>query len=79
MPVVFTGLRLGLALIVTVAAEFIASENRLGYTIYHSWQILRVPTMYWGFVVDVIGWVATSGLERVGTWMMPWRETDSRR
>lgn len=79
MPMIFTGLRLGmgLALIVTVAAEFIASEAGLGYMIYSTWQILQVEHMFCGFIViGIIGYVSTVGVEKLGDYLMPWRETD---
>lgn len=79
MPLIFTGLRLGLglALIVTIAAEFIASETGLGFFIFNSWQILRVEYMFSGFfVIAVIGYVSTVGLEYVGDRLMPWQDTE---
>jgi len=80
MPLIFTGLRLGLglALIVTIAAEFIASESGLGYFILNSWQILRVENMFAGFIViGVVGSLLTIGVEKLGDYLMPWRETDT--
>lgn len=79
LPLIFTGLRLGLglALIVTIAAEFIASESGLGYFIFNSWQILRVEYMFSGFfMIAVIGFLSSAGLERLGDRLMPWREND---
>lgn len=81
MPLIFTGLRLGLglALIVVVAAEFIAAEEGLGWLIVNSWQILRVERMYCGFIaIGVIGWVTTFGLESLGDRLMPWQDTGDR-
>jgi ABC-type nitrate/sulfonate/bicarbonate transport system permease component len=80
MPLIFTGLRLGLglALIVTIAAEFIASESGLGFFIFNSWQILQVTNMFAGFfVIAVLGFVSTAGLERLGAYLMPWQERDT--
>lgn len=79
MPLIFTGLRLGLglSLIVTIAAEFIASEAGLGFFIFNSWQILRVEFMFAGFfVIAVIGYVSTVGLEKLGDRLMPWQERE---
>ena len=79
MPLIFTGLRLGLglSLIVTIAAEFIASEAGLGFFIFNSWQILRVEYMFAGFfVIAIIGYLSTVGLERLGERLMPWQERD---
>lgn len=80
MPLIFTGLRLGLglALIVTIAAEFIASETGLGFFIFNSWQILRVEYMFSGFfVIAVIGYLSTVGLEHLGDRLMPWQDRES--
>lgn len=79
MPLIFTGLRLGLglSLIVTIAAEFIASETGLGFFIFNSWQILRVEHMFAGFfVIAIIGYLSTAGLEKLGDRLMPWQEQD---
>lgn len=82
MPLIFTGLRIGLgvALIVVVAAEFIASESGLGYLIFSSWRILRVERMYVAFVViGLIGYLTTAGLSTLGNYLMPWHDTSHRR
>ena len=77
MPMIFTGLRLGLgmSLIVVVASEFIATQSGLGYLIYISWRVLRVEDMYVGFVVTgILGYMVTRGLEKLSDKLMPWRE-----
>ena len=77
LPAIFTGLRLGLgvALLVIVGAEFVASNRGIGYLIWISWSTLAVQKMYVGLVViAVLGLLSTSGLERLRRWLMPWAQ-----
>ncbi len=77
LPAIFTGLRLGLgvALLVIVGAEFVASNKGIGYLIWISWSTLAVNKMYVGLVtIAIIGLLSTSGLERLRRWLMPWAQ-----
>lgn len=77
LPAIFTGLRLGLgvALLVIVGAEFVASNKGIGYLIWISWATLAVNKMYVGLVtIAIIGLLSTSGLERLRRWLMPWAQ-----
>jgi NitT/TauT family transport system permease protein len=77
LPAIFTGLRLGLgiALLVIVGAEFVASNRGIGYLIWISWSTLAVQKMYVGLVViALLGLLSTSGLERLRRWLMPWAQ-----
>lgn len=77
LPHVFTGLRLGLglALSLTIVVEFTAARDGLGQMVWRSWQTLAVHTMFAAFVlVGIIGLVVTRGLERLGDRLMPWHE-----
>lgn len=77
LPAIFTGLRLGLgvALLVIVGAEFVASNKGIGYLIWMSWSTLAVTKMYVGLVtIAIIGLLSTSGLERLRRWLMPWAQ-----
>lgn len=77
LPSVFTGLRLalGTSLLVIVAAEFVAADRGIGYFIWMSWSTLAVSKMYAGLVViAALGFLFTSGLERVGRALMPWAQ-----
>lgn len=75
-PAIFSGLRvaMGVALIIIVGTEFLASNTGLGAFIWRSYQIFDFPSMYAGIVaVTVLGVVlngALLGLERL---CLPWR------
>jgi ABC-type nitrate/sulfonate/bicarbonate transport system permease component len=79
MPVIFAGLRLslGTALIVIIAAEFVAAQYGLGYLIWFSWQTLLTENMFAGLVVVMIlGALFTSGLQTLEHWLMPWEREE---
>jgi ABC-type nitrate/sulfonate/bicarbonate transport system permease component len=75
LPVIFAGLRLslGTALIVIIAAEFVAAQYGLGYLIWFSWQTLLTENMFAGLVVVMIlGALFTGGLQAIERKLMPW-------
>lgn len=75
LPVMFTGLRLalGTALIVIIAAEFVATQEGIGYFIWLAWNTLRPEAMFAGFIViGVLGALSYAGIVRAGRWLMPW-------
>ena len=77
LPAIFTGLRLGLgvALLVIVGAEFVASNKGIGYLIWISWSTLAVNKMYVGLVtIAIIGLLSTNGLEWLRRWLMSWAQ-----
>jgi len=77
-PVIFAGLRLslGMALILIVAAEFVAAKSGLGYLIWSSWTVFYVPQMYVGLLmVAALGILFTYVLEWVERVAFPWRAT----
>ncbi len=79
LPVIFAGLRLslGTALIVIIAAEFIAATYGLGYLIWFSWQTLLIEKMFAGLVVIMIlGALFTGGLQFVEHKLMPWQREE---
>ncbi|MBI5304255.1 MAG: ABC transporter permease [Chloroflexi bacterium] len=79
LPVIFAGLRLslGTALIVIIAAEFVAAQYGLGYLIWFSWQTLLTENMFAGLVVVMIlGALFTSGLQTIEHWWMPWEREE---
>ncbi len=79
LPVIFAGLRLslGTALIVIIAAEFVAAQYGLGYLIWFSWQTLLTENMFAGLVVImVLGALVTSGLQAIEYRLMPWRREE---
>lgn len=79
LPVIFAGLRLslGTALIVIIAAEFVASQYGLGYLIWFSWQTLLTENMFAGLVVIMIlGALFTGGLQWLEHRLMPWEREE---
>ncbi|MDE2570950.1 MAG: ABC transporter permease [bacterium] len=75
LPSLLTGAKvsLGIALILVVAAEFLAAKDGLGYLIWNGWQTLQVEQMYVGLViVAVLGYVVTIGLEEAERTTLPW-------
>jgi NitT/TauT family transport system permease protein len=77
LPSIFTGLRLslGMSLLIIVAAEFVAADQGIGYLIWISWSTLAVGKMYAGLVtISMLGLLFTSGLDRLGRFLMPWAE-----
>jgi len=79
MPVIFAGLRLslGTALIVIIAAEFVAAQYGLGYLVWFSWQTLLTENMFAGLIVIMIlGALFTGGLQIIEHWLMPWEREE---
>jgi len=79
LPIIFAGLRLslGTALIVIIAAEFVAAKYGLGYLIWFSWQTLLTENMFAGLVVIMIlGALFTTGLQAIERWLMPWQREE---
>lgn len=77
LPLIFAGLRLGLgvALIVIVAAEFVAAKSGIGYLIWTSWETLIIENMFVGIIViTILGVVSTFVLREVERWALPWRK-----
>jgi ABC-type nitrate/sulfonate/bicarbonate transport system permease component len=79
LPIIFAGLRLslGTALIVIIAAEFVAAKVGLGYLIWFSWQTLLTEDMFAGLmIVMILGALFTSGLQAIEKWLMPWEREE---
>jgi NitT/TauT family transport system permease protein len=77
LPFIFVGMRLGIgvALIVIVAAEFVAARSGIGFLIWSSWEVLRVENMFVGIIViTVLGVVTTLVLREIERWAIPWRK-----
>ena len=76
LPSIFTGLRLaaGTALLVIIAAEFVAANEGIGFLIWRSWTTLVTENMFVGFVViALLGILSTWLLQHVGRLVMPWQ------
>lgn len=78
LPSILTGVRisLGLAMIVSVVAEMVASNNGIGYFILNTQQFFRVPDMFAGILtLGVVGYLLNVGFlaleRRVLRWLPP--------
>jgi NitT/TauT family transport system permease protein len=74
-PSIMAGIRLsmGIALIVLITAEFVASDSGIGYVIWNSWQVLDIKGMFSGLViVSVFGLLADWGLAKLERKVVPW-------
>lgn len=75
LPHIVTGLRIGagVALLVVIAAEFVAADAGIGYLIWRSWTTLVTEDMYVGFVIiGCLGVALAWGLSRLSILLMPW-------
>ena len=80
LPDIFTGMRigLGLTLVLVIAVELTAAQEGLGAFIWNAGQTFSAKNLFSAFIViGVLGVTLTYGLERVGNWLMPWRERSS--
>jgi NitT/TauT family transport system permease protein len=76
LPVVMTGIRLGLGmgLVLIAVAEMIGAKSGLGYVIWSAWETFAVEQMYVGlFVIAIIGSVLTIVLNEIEKILVPWR------
>ncbi len=76
LPSIFTGLRLGAgtALLVIIAAEFVAANEGIGFLIWRSWTTLVTEDMFVGLtVVACLGMLSAWLLQRAGRLIMPWQ------
>ena len=76
LPSIFTGLRLaaGTALLVIIAAEFVAANEGIGFLIWRSWTTLVTENMFVGFaVIAALGMLSTWLIHRVARLVMPWQ------
>ncbi len=76
LPTIFAGLRisLGVALVVLVGAEFVASRAGIGFLIWSSWETLAVEDMFVGIIViTMLGVATTQVLKECERYFLPWR------
>ena len=80
LPDIFTGMRIGLSLtlVLVIAVEFTAAQEGLGAFLWTAGQTLSAKNMFSTFmVIGALGWMLSYGLERIGNWLMPWRQRSS--
>lgn len=76
LPVVFAGIKLGfgLALILVVIAEIVASRAGLGFLIWNAWQIFDVEKLYTGLIViGILGYLSSEAIDALERVVVPWR------
>jgi NitT/TauT family transport system permease protein len=76
LPFIFVGLRLaiGVALILIVAAEFVAARSGIGYLIWSSFEVMRIEQMFVGIIViTILGITSTFILKEIERRILPWR------
>jgi NitT/TauT family transport system permease protein len=82
LPALMAGglVSLGLALLGTVAVEFLVSTNGLGYVIWNSWQVLSLSRSMAGLVVAaVLGAACYLLMDWLERWITPWQVPASKR
>lgn len=80
LPDIFIGMRIGvgLTLVLVIAVELTAAQEGLGAFLWTAGQTFSAKNLFSAFVViGALGWALTYGLERIGEWLMPWRERSS--
>jgi ABC-type nitrate/sulfonate/bicarbonate transport system permease component len=76
LPLVLTGIRIGwgTALLLIVAAEFLAAKSGLGWMIWQSWQTFAVERMYVGIItISALGYCSFLLLDGMSRLLVPWR------
>jgi ABC-type nitrate/sulfonate/bicarbonate transport system permease component len=82
LPALMSGLlvSLGLALLGTVAVEFLVGNEGLGYVIWNSWQVLSLSRSMAGLVMAaLLGAICYLLMDWLERWITPWQQTKSRR
>jgi NitT/TauT family transport system permease protein len=78
LPLIFTGLKLGLGagLILIVIAEMVGARNGLGYLIWESWQGFAVGRLYVGLIIiGLLGYLSTIMMDELEKRLVPWKES----
>jgi NitT/TauT family transport system permease protein len=76
LPSIITGIKLaaGVALLVIVSAEMLASKSGIGYMIWQAWNTFSVERMYVGLIViSIIGILINLLLNELEHKLIPWR------
>ncbi len=76
LPVIFAGIKLGfgLALVLVVIAEIVASRAGIGFLIWNAWQIFDVGKLYTGLtVIGLLGYLSSEAIDAIERLAVPWR------
>lgn len=82
LPALMSGLRIsvGLALLGTVAVEFLVSDSGLGHVIWNSWQVLSLQRSMAGLVVSAIfGFGVYLSMDLLERNLVPWKQGSSQK
>lgn len=75
LPSILTGIRIsvGLAMIVSVVAEMVASNNGIGFFILNTQQFFRVPDMFAGILtLGVVGYLLNASFLAIERRLLRW-------
>lgn len=78
IPGIASGIRVawGMALLILIGSEFIASQSGIGYFIYEGWQTFQVKQLYAGIItISIVGVTTFALLERLEKAIVPWKVT----
>jgi NitT/TauT family transport system permease protein len=77
LPVIMTGIRLGLGLglVLIAVAEMVGAKSGLGFMVWSAWEVFAVEQMYVGlFTIAIIGFLLTAIVNVVERFVIPWRQ-----
>ena len=75
---VITGMRvaINIALVVTIGIELVSAQKGLGVMIWFGWETMRTEELYAGLIViSALGVGFNFILERLKTYLVPWKQT----
>jgi ABC-type nitrate/sulfonate/bicarbonate transport system permease component len=77
LPVIMTGIRLGLGLglVLIAVAEMVGAKSGLGFMVWNAWQMFAVEPMYVAlFAIAIIGFLLNAAINLVERLVIPWRQ-----
>ena len=80
LPSILTGVSLGIGLgwITVVAAEIIAGNFGLGYSIYQAYRLLQTDVVLVGMIaIGILGYASSVLVDRLGMRMMAWNRDET--
>lgn len=76
MPGIMNSIKLGMgfALTIIVGVEFVGANDGIGWFIWQSYELYKIPSMLAGLVaVAVVGWLVTILLDELEYLLVPWQ------
>lgn len=77
LPMILTGVRLAInvALLITIAVEWVSSKTGLGVLVWFAWQTLRIEELYASLIViGLLGFLINLGLQLLTAYLAPWQK-----